>query len=286
MKKILFLSLLISFLFAQGSVKIIGLDSDGNPSSLKMTKEGAILTEDGLSIAQGEIAKHSAIYKFGFNSTVGTSEEVIWDGGNGYSGFLTTDSNVTVVSTSVDDADQGTGAWNVIVFGVDSDFNEVVDTLTLNGTTPVVSTVEFRRVFRAYVLHAGDLSPTGGVNAGTLTIASQVSGTPTMAQILPNNGQTLMAIYTVPNGYTGYITNADANVGSGKDATVRLKSRTFGANKPFLNKATRLLFENSFTRVYNVYRPIPAKTDIIMTAFTSTGTVGVSASFEIILVRD
>ena len=78
---------------------------------------------------------------------------------------------VLTSSDTEDDEDkgggvEGTGVHRVTIEGLDANYNLVTDTLITNGTSTRTSTVEFLRVFRAYVTEAG----TTGTNEGTLTI--------------------------------------------------------------------------------------------------------------------
>ena len=74
---------------------------------------------------------------------------------------------LSVVSASANDASGGTGARTVEIQGLDSNWNLLTETVTMNGLTPVVTTQEhFLRVFRARVVTAGSLQS----NAAQITI--------------------------------------------------------------------------------------------------------------------
>ena len=124
--------------------------------------------------------------------------ETIWDGGGLYT-YLTSAGVLTVTSSDNDDAASGTGARTVTIEGLDANYNQVSETLTVGGSA---GSVEFFRVFRAFVATSGS----SGTNEGTISIAQ---GATTLAQIRVAGGtglsQTFMAIYTVPADYTGYI---------------------------------------------------------------------------------
>ena len=85
----------------------------------------------------------------------------------------------------------------------------------MDGTTTVTTTQQFLRVFRMSVETAGSF----GNNEGTIT-ATYTGGADVAATISPGNGQTLMALYTIPAGYTGYLLSID--VSSGKDQEMDL----------------------------------------------------------------
>ena len=143
----------------------------------------------GLAVQRGDVNNFSGVQKFGYNSSVGTSFETIWDGGGDYT-FITSSGTATATSSDTDD---NTGT--IQIFGLDSNYDLAEETLTIGGSAGSVS---FIRVFRALMKTAN----TGNANVGTITIT--VSST-TVAQILPTYGQTLMAIYTVPRKYQAYL---------------------------------------------------------------------------------
>lgn len=128
------------------------------------------------------------------------SNEDIWDGTGAYT-FPSSAAAMKISSSSTDDdgAPVGTGALTVRVIGLDANWLEVSQDVTLNGQTGVAIPTSLIRVYRAYVLTAG----TGGQNAGDIWIGTGTitDGVPAVkyAGILATLGQTLMAIYTVPN---------------------------------------------------------------------------------------
>jgi len=130
--------------------------------------------------------------KFGHNPDVdtGTIPEDIWDGGGVYP-WPTAAAATNIQSSDGNDTAAGTGARTVWIQGLDTNLALIAETATLNGVGAVALANQYYRVFRARVVTAGS----GGVNAGDITITQ---GGTTIAQISTGNGQTLMAIYTVP----------------------------------------------------------------------------------------
>ena len=152
-----------------------------------------------LEIASGSIQGMSCVNKFGANPdiTAGTTEDC-WDFGGTYTFPATAD--ITHISQDSDQVGTDGGA-TIQVQGLDVNWDLVIQTADLDGantTTPVALTTPLRRVFRmkvhANVVLAEDIRVK---NAG---------GTATYAMVQAGNNQTLMAIYTVPNGKTAYMT--------------------------------------------------------------------------------
>jgi len=222
----------------------------------------------GLAVQRGDVNNFSGVQKFGYNSSVGTSFETIWDGGGDYT-FITSSGTATATSSDTDD---NTGT--IQIFGLDSNYDLAEETLTIGGSAGSVS---FIRVFRALMKTAN----TGNANVGTITIT--VSST-TVAQILPTYGQTLMAIYTVPRKYQAYLVQLD--VGSSKDLENEIKFRIKQIdNGNVWNTRSFITARGGFTeKNYHVPEIILEKTDIEMRA-KSSATSSISGGFELILEK-
>jgi len=222
----------------------------------------------GLAVQRGDVNNFSGVQKFGYNSSVGTSFETIWDGGGDYT-FITSSGTATATSSDTDD---NTGT--VKIFGLDSNYDLAEETLTIGGSAGSVS---FIRVFRVLMKTAN----TGNANVGTITIT--VSST-TVAQILPTYGQTLMAIYTVPRKYQAYLVQLD--VGSSKDLENEIKFRIKQIdNGNVWNTRSFITARGGFTeKNYHVPEIILEKTDIEMRA-KSSATSSISGGFELILEK-
>lgn len=103
-----------------------------------------------------------------------------------------------IVSSSVQDIAGGTGAVSVIVRGLKTwDSIETSETVLLNGNNPVNTANAYVIIHRMKAV-AQSTTTSVGVNVGTITATAAVDGTIT-AVILPNDGQTEMAIYGVPS---------------------------------------------------------------------------------------
>ena len=228
-----------------------------------------------LSIARGDWNDLSHINKFGFNASVGSTFETVWDGSNVYSYPATTG---IIHVTSSDGASDNNGTVQVV--GLDSNYAPAEETLTIGGAG---STTSFIRVFRMILLTAN----TGTTNVGTLTATHTQSDSTdtTVAQILPTIGQTLMTNYTVPAGYSAYILKFYATVDvKDKQATVKGVARPGGVGA-FQTKAYFTSNGNTIDYTFPVPLKFPEKTDFEVRAKSPTG-VGISATYDIILEKN
>ena len=239
----------------------------------------------GIHLADGNIEGVSHIEKFGMNVDVDSDKETIWDGGDIYE-YIETAETVELSSTSPQDNPTGSGARTVEVQGLNAAGEVVEETINMGAT----STTEFKRVFRAIVHVAG----ASGVNEGTISITSSDTST-LLAQIgvdgsgnhRAGRGQTFMALYTIPEGKTGYITQW--TVGAGKqntDAVAFLMVRDPDAvgNGAWQSKDVITVSATTYAKDYKVPLKVKAGDDIEVRAYSTTNNSLVSSTFNIILI--
>lgn len=235
----------------------------------------------GVPISRGDAANLTAIYLNGYNAAVGTSYEDIWRT-SGTISLPAAAGTVTVVSGDANDdgAPAGTGARTLVIECLIADYTEDSETLTLNGTTNVVSTLECLRVNKAYVATAGS----GGVNAGAITGTIGGNNQFTIA-IGENISQ--KAIYTVPEGKTAYIMNWDVCTDTGGSNTVDAEIVTRVEGGIWIPQKQTLARRDGPCRAVFAF-PVEATehTDIKIRAKISGGTQIVAANTEILLVTE
>src|SRR5210317_1698251 len=189
------------------------------------------LTEQNINIARGLVRGTTVIHKFGRNPSVGGIPETIWEQGGVYT-YLTVASTVYVYGADAQDSAAGTGALTVTVQGLDANYNAIEETLTVDGA---VSTKSFLRVFRAFVASAGSVY---------------------------GQGQTNLALYTIPAGKTGYLTNWNVGVGTYNDAvTANLYTREAGNGLVFRTRDIMDVPGGLHQRIYQVPFALPEKKD-------------------------
>jgi len=234
-----------------------------------------------LAVQQGKVPGYTMINKFGYNPSIGSGAfETIWETGDDYP-WQSSAVTVDVVSDDTNDDVAGTGARTLRIQGLDGSYNLAEETVDMDGTTTVTTTQTFLRVFRMSVETAG----TSGNNEGTIT-ATYTGGSDVAATITAGNGQTLMTLYTIPAGYTGYLLSM--NISSGKDQEMDFKfiQRDNGvANAAFQTKQFLNVRGGQTTVIFNAINVIPQKSDIYVSGKASS-TSSSSASFDLLLVQD
>jgi hypothetical protein len=234
-----------------------------------------------LQVARGQITGHKTIFKFGNNPDINGSLETIWSRGGLYV-YPTSAIQMKVSSSSADDAALGTGARTVSVQGLDQNYNEVAETITLNGQTEVLTTNTFIRVFRAFVITAGSGETAAGtIYVGTGTVTAGVPAT-VYAEIALGDNQTTMATWTVPAGYTFFVYRGTFSASSNNVSQYILGKfmfRPFGG--VFRNAADVTVNTGAIQYDFELPLALPEKSDIEAQAIALSGTnFYVTASFE------
>jgi len=241
-----------------------------------------------LQVARGQIAYHKTIFKFGFNPDVDEILETIWAEGGLYS-YLSAATVLKVSSSSTNDTSAGTGARTVELFGLDANYDEISETVTLSGQTAVNTTQSFLRIYRMVVRSAG----TGGTNAGVIYAGTGTvtAGVPAnkYATIAIGDGQTLMALWTVPRGYTAYVTQTDITVATtqnNKYATVSFLARPFG--EVFQVKDKFAKSESGHNQIYTFPLKFEEKTDLEMRCIgdSAGADIAIAAAFDVVYIQN
>lgn len=148
-------------------------------------------TEFKYETARGKRQGFTTWNKYGYNSDIDTgAAETVWSVG-GLLTRLTAASTLQIVSTSANDINtSGTGAWSIIIYGVNANFEAVTEVVNLNGTTPVVTTNSYRGINSMAIYLAG----TSGQNAGNINATATTGGT-TQGQIPIGEGSTQQAFF-------------------------------------------------------------------------------------------
>ena len=228
-----------------------------------------------LQVSRNQIPYHKRVFKFGFNPDINGTEETVWDVGGIYT-YPTSAIAMTATTTAGTPSDDN--GVLVTIEGLDADYNEVSEEVTLAGAGTATTTQTFLRVYRAFV--SGSQEPTGTINI--------TNGGTTYARITLGVNQTLMALWTVPAGYTAYINHI--NIASGTANTNQYITASFISRE--INKVFRTQLKQSIGRngvadfVIEYPLPFEEKTDLEVRAVSSGTNNLVSADFEILYIKN
>lgn len=168
-----------------------------------VTRSGAYEPFD-LQVARGQIYGHASQEIFGYSANIAaTALGPIWEGQTQSGGLYVPPASAAPLVLVSDSASDNT-TRSVVINGLDANYAIQTETIALNGTSAVTTTKSFLRINGMEMLNS--------TNTGTIT--AKISTT-LYAQINPGIGQTQMSIFTVPAGYTFYLSyvQIDASIG-------------------------------------------------------------------------
>ncbi len=266
------------------------VDENGNPYGVKhianKMRVSAVPYYD--DIAEGNVPNHTAINKFGHNSSVGASLEPVWDYSGAYD-YLANNTFSEMWLSSDSDADQG---MNFEIIGIDSEYNYSTVTVATDGsggftfvTIPSgASDNKWWRIFR--VRNASGTNQTGNiyVSKDNTDTSGGANGIPDntdniQAQVLIAGQQTLMALWTCSVGHKAFLTSYYAGTSSKLVTEVHLLIRPFGG--VFNVKHVITIDQGYSSHHFDFPIPIGAKSDVQVLASASGGGGEVSAGFDL-----
>jgi hypothetical protein len=231
------------------------------------------MTEHGRSepfdvqVARGLIKYHSTVNIYGYQAAVATTNIPVWEVASGYT-YPVAATTMNLVSNDATDT-----TMTVLIQGLDASYSLISETLALNGTIDVVTTKSYLRI--------NSMSVATGTPAGAITL-KDLTNTTTYARINASIGRTQMAIYTVPAGYTFYLSRIDAYTSLNGFTANYATYRNYAINN--VTSARSVSQQAPFTNTYHAQRVMPRpfteKTDIQLQCKVDTGTGAVSIAAE------
>ena len=237
-----------------------------------------------LQVARGQVPGHEIVQVFGYNSDVDTAEETVWPNG-GLIPHPTSASVLKISSSSTSDTSAGTGARTVFIGGVNGNFDEVSELVTLNGQTEVNTSNSYLYVNYFYVVTTG----TGGSNAGNIHAGTGLVtlGVPAVLydMIAIGYNQRTTAHFCVPAGHTGYMVKGVITAGQASGSTsVTAYLKQHGPDGVLRVGAVTTL--NNGSVEYNFAFPyvIPEKNCVGASVVGSSANNSCSSFFNIVLI--
>ena len=221
-----------------------------------------------LDIARGNYSNATSLNIFGFNRSIGTDFETVWNDGGNYV-YPTSALIMSLVSTSAADT------MDVLIVGLDINYNAISETVTLTGTSAVTTSAAFFRINSAVILT--------GSNVGDISISN---GGTKYAFIEAIIGITQSSVYTVPAGHSLYLVRIDANSATtnGQKYLFIRNVITTGGRTLRVSEATFATSQVSYDR--QVPFKIAEKSDFNFEAKSSAGTNEISMFMEAVLIKD
>lgn len=243
-----------------------------------MAREVSSITRVGtsepfeLQVSRGQISYHSVVNIFGTATAIGTAYRTPWELANTNAlPLISTASQLDVASSDAADTSQV-----VQLQGLDADYNQITENISLNGTSTITTTQSFKAI-NGFVTISGNCA--GNVTA---KISSVV-----YAQITAGAGRNQAAIYTVPAGFSFYLARIDAFSAT---ATGASKFVTFNNKNTFSDGRVFNVATTTFAQRMDIMRilpfKVPAKTTLEFQAKLNSSTAEVGIFGEGYLVQE
>lgn len=166
----------------------------------------------------------------------------------------------------------------ITIIGLDENWDIIEEDFTLSSSGTVTGTKTFKRVYRGYV-------KIGDTNVGQLNFS--IGGTQVL-RINAGLGQTLMTIYTVPNGHTAYLYQGVCSAQSGADATGYMMVRYNSIGQSFRVGHTFEVSGSGGEYFYKFAFPIeiPQHSDIDIRLVSRSNNGRYTAAFDMLLIKN
>ena len=225
--------------------------------------------------------------KFGYNADVDTGTEFLAAQGGSLT-ILTSASTLTTVSSSTADDSGGTGTNSIVVYGVDANRDYQTETVTMDGTTNVVSTSTWLGINRVGIASAGSAQG----NVGNITITATTGGS-VQAYMPAGEGVTQQLAFFTRDSHQAladWMWLAAEKLGGGGTPKVTFKAWIFNAATNAKAEVFRAVVDTSATSSIEL-RPshpfvIPENSVFWIEATTDTDNTVVSGRFSLIEARD
>ena len=225
-----------------------------------------------LQLARGQIPGHTAIQRLGrvpamSVNTTGT----LWDINDTIYPWSAWD---TAGTLTVNRANAGDAGKNVIITGLDANYNPVSTTIALTNATGNTSATVFKRLDQVRMNGTA-------ANVGQIDV---LKGATTVARILAGVGQSLKGTFTVPAGYTAYLSQGTMTIQTGADGSGFFYYRRL--NDRFVIGHTFEVGASQYFYPFTTPLALPEKTDIDVRISVRSNNARATAAYDMILVKE
>lgn len=223
-----------------------------------------------LQVARGQIEGHSVVNIYGYQAAVAQTFIPLWEFATVYT--------FPVAATQMKLSGSNGDSAQILISGLDANYDQISETLALTGTTAVTTTKSFLRINSMQVTVGSASNPAGAV------ILTDLTGAITYAKINAGVGRTQAAIYTVPADHTFFLqrVNIYTSLNGNNHVTYQNKTVSSGGVVQFTQQAP---FATSYEARRVSPRPFAEKTDIQLMCKVDSSTGAVAVSQEGLLIR-
>lgn len=251
-----------------------------------------VIKDYEMEVARGKISGQSTVVLRGHNPSQTSASGFVQVSEFGDLTYLSSAETMNIVSDSTSDDSGGTGALTVLVDGLDGNHAVLQETVTMNGTTNVLTSGSFLRVNTMVVLTAGSAT----WNVGAITATASTAAT-VQQKVGATDSISKSSHYTVPAAKKLHVKRLEFNCSktSGGTAPVvefHAYARPGGSARAFIQFFDKKL-DAGVDISLDVELPFPtsdsqliAKSDFFINADTDQNNTEVSTRMYGILIDD
>ncbi len=238
-----------------------------------------------LQVARNQITAHTEQNVFAYGTTPATANlfRTVWEN-MATTEYVFPGSALTMQLVSTAAGDTAT----ITIVGLDANYNAITESLVLNGTTNVPTVNQYFRINNMFVSSGSTTNPTGVVTLTNSTVVYAQINTGVFNGTTSSLGQTQMAVFTVPAGYTFY------GQRFGAYSSFNGNSANYTTYRAVTNSAAgvqKLIVQTPFNTTYEVHRTYPLpyaeKTDLRWQIASSAATAAtVSINIGGVLIKN
>lgn len=232
-------------------------------------------------------------YKFGHNDSIGTSFQVVSEGGM-YRMPLPTEATTLRVKAggSALDTEGGTGAQKIVLYGINELGFDIVETLMLAGVNASASTTQlFMRLWRSIVIETGVYAPSMVFSGQAASIFIENSAGTEDWAIIQTNGfadcQTQIGAFSVGGGGRAYLSGINMFVDSNKVVDFLFVFRSDFMSTSVIQPVRVAIEMNGVSGNFNFIFPEPPRfyqhTDFALLAKVDAGNAKVSTQLIVMM---
>lgn len=231
------------------------------------TRQGAYEPFD-LQVARGQIDGHSTQNIYGYQPAVATTFIPLWENATEYT-FPVSAQIMLLTGTDADTA-------RVLISGLDANYAQISESVTLNGATGVQTTKQYLRINGMQVV--------SGNPAATVTLTN-LAGDTVYAKINTGVGRTQASIFTVPAGFTYFLQRVNIYTSLNGNNFVTYRNKTISSSG-VITLTQQAPFPVSYEARRVMPRPFVEKTDIVLQCKVASSTGEVAIAQEGYLIKN
>jgi len=227
-------------------------------------------------IAKGLIPGHVVYNILGHRETIASGVTCdVWNGiGNNYP-FQSIAGPTSISGSNINDDINGTGARTLIVEGLNSQFIETNQLVSMIGQTEIFLPIDLIRVNRILVLTAGSQERNQGI------IRCRINGQ-IVALLKASDNRLFNVVYTIPAHKYGFLTTINASTNTYLSCNVEIR----GIGGVFIVERQFHISSSSYLETVSLGRVIDGPADIVMKVTNYSSAGDISGNIKLIIIND